>query len=120
MTTISTINIESPARTDVRRLERAEWEAAVHDFRDHSYRQCWAYGAALAARRGAVSEHVAIERGDELVGLADVRVKKLPVVGGGLAYVSGGPLVRAGDDASWSGSSSASRRSRATTSTAGA
>ena len=62
-------------------------------FRDHSYRQCWAYGAALAARRGAVSEHVAIECGDELVGLADVRVKKLPLVGGGLAYVSGGPLV---------------------------
>ena len=93
VTTISTINSERPVRTDVRRLDRIEWEAAVGGFRDHSYRQCWAYGVALAARRGAVSEHVAIELGDELVGLADVRVKKLPVIGGGLAYVSGGPLV---------------------------
>jgi hypothetical protein len=93
VTTISTISSERPVRTDVRRLDRIEWEAAVQDFRDHSYRQCWAYGVALAARRGAISEHVAVERDDELVGLADVRVKKLPVIGGGLAYVSGGPLV---------------------------
>jgi hypothetical protein len=98
VTTISTISSERPVRTDVRRLDRMEWEAAVQDFRDHSYRQCWAYGVALAAKRSAVSEHVAIEHDDALVGLADVRVKKLPVIGGGLAYVSGGPLVRAGDD----------------------
>jgi hypothetical protein len=93
-----TIDSPPPLRADVRRLGRAEWEAAVQDFRDHSYRQCWAYGVELAARRGAVSEHVAVERGSELVGLADVRVRRLPVIGSGLAYVSGGPLVGAGDD----------------------
>jgi hypothetical protein len=86
------------ARLEVAPLERAQWETAVHEFRDYNYRQVWAYGVALAARRGAASEHVAILRDGELLGLADVRVKSLPVIGGGLAYVSGGPLVRRGED----------------------
>jgi len=66
----------------------------VRRFDDYSYRQSWAYGVKLAARRGASSEHAAIRRGDETLGLADVRIKSLPVIGGGLAHVSGGPLVR--------------------------
>jgi Acetyltransferase (GNAT) domain len=78
-------------------MARAEWEAAVRRFGDYSYRQSWAYGETLAAKRGATSEHVAIRRGEEIVGLADVRIKSLPLVGGGLAYVSGGPLVRRAD-----------------------
>lgn len=80
-------------------LDRGEWESAVRRFGDYGYRQSWAYGVALANKRGATSEHVGIRSGAELVGLADVRVKDLPIVGGGLAYVSGGPLVRMGHDA---------------------
>lgn len=82
------------AVAEVARLERAQWESAVRGFSDYSYRQTWSYGERLAARRGAVSEHVAIRRDGETIGLADVRVKRLPGIGGGLAYVSGGPLVR--------------------------
>ena len=82
------------ARPQVVHLDRVQWESAVRRFGDYSYRQSWAYGVKLAARRGASSEHVAIRRGDETVGLADVRIKSLPVIGGGLAYVSGGPLIR--------------------------
>jgi hypothetical protein len=80
------------------RVERVEWESWAARFRDHSYRQTWAYGVQLAAKRGAISEHVAIRRGAETIALADVRIKRLPVVGGGLAYVSGGPLVGRVDD----------------------
>ena len=79
------------------RLGQEEWEADVAEFEDYSYRQTWAYGVALADKRGATSEHVAIRRGAETLGLADVRVKRAPVIGGGLAYVSGGPLIRAAD-----------------------
>jgi hypothetical protein len=76
------------------RLDRAEWEATVAQFRDYSYRQAWAYGESLADKRGATSEHVAIRLGSETIALADVRIKRLPLIGSGLAYVSGGPLVR--------------------------
>lgn len=70
-----------------------EWTRAVRAMPGHSFRQTWAYGVALARRRGASSEHVLLRDGDRVVGAADVRVKRLPVLGGGLAYVSGGPLV---------------------------
>jgi CelD/BcsL family acetyltransferase involved in cellulose biosynthesis len=80
------------------RLDRAQWEVAAQQFSDYSYRQNWAYGETLAAKRGAASEHIAIQRGDEIAGLADVRIKMVPVIGGGLAYISGGPLIRKSDD----------------------
>jgi hypothetical protein len=78
-------------------LDREEWESSVPNFQDYSYRQTWAYGEKLADKRGAASEHVAIRSGDETIALADVRIKALPVIGGGLAYISGGPLVRSLD-----------------------
>jgi hypothetical protein len=90
MTAVQTVN--DSVATVV--LDRAEWGAAVREFGDYSYRQTWGYGRTLARRRGAVSELVAVRRGDETIALADVRIKRLPVIGGGLAYVSGGPLVR--------------------------
>jgi hypothetical protein len=83
----------SAARADVVQVDRGEWESSVRHFSDYSYRQSWAYGVALASKRGAVSEHVAIRRGGETIGLADVRIKSVPMIGGGLAFVSGGPLL---------------------------
>jgi Acetyltransferase (GNAT) domain len=88
-------NGSTPAAHDeVVHVDRSQWESRVRQFSDYSYRQSWAYGVALANRRGAVSEHVAIRRRGETIGLADVRIKNVPIIGGGLAFVSGGPLVR--------------------------
>jgi len=67
-------------------------------FADHNYRQCWAYGVFAAERIGAASEHVGVFRDGEVQALADVRIKRMPVVGGGVALISGGPLVRRGGD----------------------
>lgn len=79
---------------EVTQLDRATWEREAALFADYNYRQGWAFGLAAAAHVGAVSEHVACVTDGVLRGLADVRVKGLPVVGGGVAYVNGGPLVR--------------------------
>jgi hypothetical protein len=78
----------------IKRLDIESWHRIAPRFADHNYRQSWHYGIAAAERRGAESEHVAIYRDDEVVALADVRIKRVPVIGGGLAYVNGGPLVR--------------------------
>jgi lipid II:glycine glycyltransferase (peptidoglycan interpeptide bridge formation enzyme) len=80
----------------VEELDEARWTSLAAAFLDHNYRQAWAYGRALAERQGAVSRHVAVCRDGQLLGLADVRVKRLPVIGGGMAYISGGPLTRQG------------------------
>jgi CelD/BcsL family acetyltransferase involved in cellulose biosynthesis len=78
-------------------LDAAQWSALAARFQDHNYRQSWAFAHVCAERVGAVSEHVRIDRDGELIAVCDVRVRQLAVVGGGIAYVNGGPLVRQRD-----------------------
>lgn len=81
----------------IRRLTRAEWGALAPQFRDLSFRQCGAYAEAAARDVGATSEFVSILRGRELIGLANVRVKRMPLLPLGVAYVNHGPLTARGD-----------------------
>lgn len=81
----------------VERINRDHWNECVHTFADHNYRHVWEYGETIAARNGATSEHVAVKRDGQVIALADVRIKTIPVVGGGVAYVGGGPLTRRND-----------------------
>jgi Acetyltransferase (GNAT) domain len=95
MTTTS----ESAARVELRCAGRDEWIALAAGFADHNYRHCWDYAELLAARSGATAERVVVARDDVLLGLAALRVKRVPGAGTGIAYVAGGPLVRrAGDE----------------------
>jgi hypothetical protein len=77
-------------------IDQAKWDSLAARFCDHNVRQLWSYGTILALRQGAASAHVAIRTGSRVIGIADVRVRTIPVVGGGIAYVSGGPLTRTG------------------------
>ncbi len=85
-------------RCDLRRADRDEWVDLCADFGDHNYRQCWDYAAMLAERSKATAESVVVTREGHPIGLASVRVKRLPGLGTGIAYVAGGPLVRHRDD----------------------
>jgi lipid II:glycine glycyltransferase (peptidoglycan interpeptide bridge formation enzyme) len=73
--------------------DRAEWSELASSFRDYNYRHLWDFGIAAARRRNAQSEHVAIRCGKEVIGIADVRVKTIPFLGTGIAYINGGPLT---------------------------
>lgn len=85
---------------ELRHARREEWIALAAGFADHNYRHCWDYAEMLAARSGAAAEHVVVEGDGVPLGLASVRVRRLPGAGTGIAYVAGGPLVRGrGDDA---------------------
>ncbi len=75
------------------RLERSDWNALAPSFEDHNYRQSWEYGVRAAARVGAVCEALALRDGANAAAAALVRVRRIPLLGG-IAYVSGGPLVR--------------------------
>lgn len=77
-------------------VEREEWVKLASRFLDHNYQQTWDYGIALAKRREAKSEHVVVRRGSEVIGIADVRNKSLPLIKGGIAYIASGPLTRQG------------------------
>jgi len=81
---------------EIETVDRARWLELAQGFLDHNFRQCWDFGIQAAARVDAVSEHVVLLLAGVVIAIADVRIRKLPFVGGGLAYVTGGPLTRTG------------------------
>jgi CelD/BcsL family acetyltransferase involved in cellulose biosynthesis len=90
----------------VERIGAAKWRTSVARYRDADYRQSWAYAARLAREQRAEHDAVRITCGGDEVGIALVRIKRAPVIGSGLAYISGGPLVMRRD-----GDSGVARRS---------
>ncbi|MBV5329109.1 MAG: peptidoglycan bridge formation glycyltransferase FemA/FemB family protein [Chlorobium sp.] len=78
----------------IKEVDKGTWLRLAPNFKDYNYRQSWSFGVACASRVGAVSEHVLIHHAEKgILGFADVRIKMLPFVGGGIAYINGGPLV---------------------------
>jgi Acetyltransferase (GNAT) domain len=82
----------------LRSVEPGEWRRVASVLRDHNYRHCPAYSDAMARRAGADAEHVCVELDGRPAGLASLRLKRIPGLGAGIAYVSGGPLVRTAGD----------------------
>jgi hypothetical protein len=82
----------------INQVPRKEWNELSPLFRDLSYRQCGSYADAAAHDVGAASEFNAFFHIEELVALANVRVKRVPFSPFGIAYTHYGPLtVRSGD-----------------------
>lgn len=79
------------------RVKDADWPDLARQFDDYNYRQTVAYSTELAARAGASCERLGVWHDGELIGMAAVRIRHLPLLSTGLAYVSGGPLSRRGE-----------------------
>lgn len=77
----------------VKRLPKQMWDTLMPTFRDTSYCQFSSYAAAAARRVGAKSELNGLFEDRKLIGLADVRVKTLPLTSFGVAYVSYAPVT---------------------------
>ncbi len=75
---------------------RQRWCELVPEFLDRNHEQTWAYARALAWRKRALCEHVAVLRGDDVLGLAAIRIRSVPWLRTGVALVAGGPLTRRG------------------------
>jgi hypothetical protein len=77
----------------IQSVDREAWQCLASSFSDYNYRQLWDFGMACADRLGAICEHVAVYDGADIIGLADVRIKRIPLLKTGIAYINGGPLV---------------------------
>jgi hypothetical protein len=84
--------------TMIEPLNPSKWRELAGTFLDYNYRQLWAFGQACAERLGATSECVAVTQAGQLLGLANLRLKRTPVFKTGIAYLNGGPLVRRGTE----------------------
>jgi lipid II:glycine glycyltransferase (peptidoglycan interpeptide bridge formation enzyme) len=66
------------------------WKAVLQTFIDANIYQTWSYGA---VRWGAQNlSHVVLSRAGNIIAAAQLRIARLPVVGGGIAYLRWGPL----------------------------
>lgn len=84
-----------PARAplSVRVVPDTDWPACAQQFRDLSFEQSLTYGRAATARIGGKMCCLALERDGHLVAAAQVRIKTLPGLGRGIAWIASGPLL---------------------------
>ena len=77
-----------------READPSEWKAIIDAFADHNFENSLSYVNALAKRMGHKIRLMYVESPSGLVGAAAIRMKTVPVLGRGVAYVSSGPLWR--------------------------
>jgi len=77
----------------IRKLDNDQWDNLVRTFRDLSYQQSRSYCEQAATDAAATCEQLGIYRNTELVGLANIRIKVVPLLSIGIAYLSYGPLT---------------------------
>jgi hypothetical protein len=76
---------------------REEWYRLAGRFKDFGFRQAWDFNQQCAEQQSTDVEHIKVIDGTDVVGLAAVRIKRVPVLGTGVAYIGGGPLTRLGE-----------------------
>lgn len=76
----------------VSHIDDASWHRLLSEFRDASIYQTIAYGSARWGRDALC--HARWMGGDRVEAMAQVVVRRMPVLGGGLAYVPWGPVWR--------------------------
>lgn len=83
----------------VREVEAADWPRVSGRFADLGFEQSLTYSAAAAARIGAELRLFALERAGVPVAAAALRLRRVPGLGRGIAWIPSGPLLRPPDAA---------------------
>lgn len=78
----------------LRYVSAADWPAMARRFRDFAFEQSLTYAEPAAARIGGVARYVALEEDGRLIAAAAVRIRTLPVLGRGIAWIASGPLTQ--------------------------
>jgi lipid II:glycine glycyltransferase (peptidoglycan interpeptide bridge formation enzyme) len=81
---------DSAYTIEVDQIEKSAWSDALLNFDDATIYQTWSYGA-IHWRESNLS-HLVLKREGEVIGLAQLSIKKIPVVNLGIAYIPWGPL----------------------------
>jgi hypothetical protein len=68
------------------------WYDALQRFDDANIYQTWAYGMVTAGARN--TSHVVVSRDNDIVGIAQARLVRIPLTRVGIAYILWGPLWR--------------------------
>ena len=74
-------------------VDKQNWTETASSFVDYNFEQSHEYATSMADRAGASTLFLAVHAGDRLLGAASVRLRTIPLLGRGVAYVSGGPIT---------------------------
>lgn len=77
----------------VKNLSRSEWLSLAPTYSDYNYQQTLGYLETIANAQNSRLDLVGVYEGSFLRGIAGVRIKRIPVLNSGLAFLAGGPLV---------------------------
>lgn len=75
-------------------VDPSAWHETVNAFADHNYEQSYEFAVAMAKHAGATARFVRVQTSGRLIGAAAIRLKTIPLLGRGFAYITGGPLVQ--------------------------
>lgn len=75
-------------------LSKEEWSQEASAFIDHSLYQSWEYAEQRAATEGSRVSRIVVRFNGATIGMAQCRIKKVPLMGLGIAHVHWGPLWR--------------------------
>jgi hypothetical protein len=79
-------------RAEVDTTCASEWAELLDHFQDANIYQTWSYGAVRWGERNL--SHLLLRRGDEVVGMAQLRIMRFPLLRGGIAYLRWGPVCQ--------------------------
>jgi len=82
--------MKSPYSYKINNIDKAEWSNHLQDFDDASIYQTWSYGKIRWSEKNL--SHLILSINDEVVALAQVVIKKSPLLKAGIAYIPWGPL----------------------------
>ena len=77
-----------------RYISADEWLDVSRKFRDLSFEQSLTYGTAAVNRIGGVLKFLVVEDAGQIIAATSIRLKTIPGLGRGIAWVPSGPLVQ--------------------------
>lgn len=77
---------------EIDRIAEREWDDLLSLFADATIYQSWSYGAIRWHERSL--SHMVLSKDGQIVGAAQVAIKRLPLLPAGIAYVPWGPMWR--------------------------
>jgi lipid II:glycine glycyltransferase (peptidoglycan interpeptide bridge formation enzyme) len=77
---------------EIDKINKIEWEGLLPQFNDATIYQTWSYGAVRWGEKNL--SHVVLKKDNQVVGLAQLTIMKVPIIKAGIAYIPWGPLWR--------------------------
>src|ERR1019366_1943452 len=79
---------------EVDTVDEATWHQLLKGFADANIYQTWPYAQVICGRRNM--SHLVLRKDGAVAAIAQARIKKVPFINIGIAYVHWGPLWRRG------------------------